>query len=118
MTPRPATFAIPGDIDRKTGGYIYEKSLLAALRDQGRRVAHLELPGSFPDAPPGDMAAAVAALNAVPAGEALILDGLVCGSIDTAGLARVAAPLVAMIHHPLGLETGLPPARAAELLRR
>lgn len=118
MTPRPATFAIPGDIDRKTGGYIYEKSLLHALRDQGRRVAHLELPGSFPDAPPGDMAAAVAALNAVPAGEALILDGLVCGSIDTAGLARVAAPLVAMIHHPLGLETGLPPARAAELLRR
>lgn len=115
---RPATFAIPGDIDQKTGGYIYEKSLLHALRDQGRRVAHLQLPGTFPDAPPADMAASIAALAALPEDEPLILDGLVYGSIDTAGLATVRSPLVAMIHHPLGLETGLPPARATELLRR
>jgi glycosyltransferase involved in cell wall biosynthesis len=115
---RAATFAIPGDINQKTGGYIYEKSLLHALRDQGRRVAHLQLPGSFPDAPPPDMAESVASLAALPADEPLILDGLVYGAIETAGLATVRSPLVAMIHHPLGLETGLPPARAAELLQR
>lgn len=115
---RPATFAIPGDIDQKTGGYIYEKSLLHALRDQGRRVAHLQLPGTFPDAPPADMAAGIAALAALPPDEPLILDGLVYGSIDTDGLATVRSPLVAMIHHPLGLETGLSPARASELLHR
>lgn len=118
MTPGPAAFAIPGDIDQKTGGYIYEKSLLLALRAAGRRVEHVELPGSFPEAPPADMARAVAILAALPADQPLILDGLVYGSVDTAGLARVAAPLVAMIHHPLGMETGLAPARAAELLRR
>lgn len=118
MPPRPAAFAIPGDINRKTGGYIYEKSLLQALRAQGRAVEHIVLPGSFPDAPPADMAAAVARLAAVPADVPLILDGLVYGAIDTAGLAQVTAPLVAMIHHPLGLETGLPPERARELLRR
>lgn len=118
MPPRPAAFAIPGDIDRKTGGFIYEKSLLHALRAQGRAVAHVVLPGSFPDAPPADMAAAVAQLAALPPDAPVILDGLVCGSIDTAGLATVRAPLVAMIHHPLGLETGLPPARATELLHR
>jgi glycosyltransferase involved in cell wall biosynthesis len=115
---RPAAFAIPGDIDQKTGGYIYEKSLLMALRETGRDVAHVELPGSFPDAPPADMARAVAQLSALPPDQPVILDGLVYGSIDTAGLATVAAPLVAMIHHPLGMETGLPPVRAAELLRR
>lgn len=115
---RAATFAIPGDIDQKTGGYIYEKSLLHALRDQGRRVAHLQLPGTFPDAPPADMAASIEALAALPAGEPLILDGLIYGSIETEGLATVRSPLVAMIHHPLGLETGLSPAWAAELLRR
>jgi hypothetical protein len=115
---RPAVFAIPGDIDQKTGGYIYEKTLLHTLRDQGRRVDHLQLPGSFPLPPPADMAAAVAQLAAVPADTPVILDGLVCGGIDTAGLATVRAPLVAMIHHPVGLETGLPPATAAMLLAR
>ncbi|MFN4157799.1 MAG: glycosyltransferase family 4 protein [Gemmobacter sp.] len=113
-----AAFAIPGDIDQKTGGYIYEKSLMAALRAQGRTVAHIELPASFPDPSPADMAATVARLAALPPDQPLILDGLVYGAIDTAGLATVAAPLVAMIHHPLGLETGLAPARARELLHR
>ena len=46
--PRDAAFAIPGDIDQKTGGYIYEKSLLLALRAAGRRVEHIELPAGFP----------------------------------------------------------------------
>jgi hypothetical protein len=118
MPPRPAAFAIPGDINRKTGGYIYEKSLLEALRAQGRAVEHVVLPGSFPDAPPADMAATVTRLAGLPADVPLILDGLVYGAIDTAGLAQVSAPLVAMIHHPLGLETGLPPERARDLLRR
>ena len=114
----PASFAIPGDIDQKTGGYIYEKSLLHALRAAGRQVTHVELPGSFPDPTPADMARTITQLSALPADQPVILDGLVCGSIDTAGLACVKAPLVAMIHHPLGMETGLPPARRSELLRR
>jgi glycosyltransferase involved in cell wall biosynthesis len=59
--------------------------------------------------------AAVAALAAVAPDRPLILDGLVFGAIDTAGLARVAAPLVAMIHHPLAMETGLSPARRQHL---
>lgn len=115
---KSAVFAIPGDIDQKTGGYIYEKTLLHTLRAQGRRVDHLQLPGSFPLAPPADMATAVAQLAAVPTDTPIILDGLVYGGIATAGLATVKAPLVAMIHHPVGLETGLPPETAAMLLAR
>lgn len=116
--PKAAAFAIPGDMHQKTGGYIYEKSLLYALRDAGRAVTHVELPGSFPDPSSAEMAASVATLAALPPDQPLILDGLVYGAIDTAGLATVASPLVAMIHHPLGLETGLPPARARALLQR
>ncbi len=115
---RNASFAIPGDIDQKTGGYIYEKSLLHALRAQGRKVAHVQLPGSFPLSPPDDMSETVKTLAALPPDEPLILDGLVYGGIDTAGLATVAAPLVAMIHHPVGLETGLPEAVARMLVQR
>lgn len=118
MPPHSAVFAIPGDMHQKTGGYIYEKSLLQALRDAGRDVDHIQLPGTFPDPAPPEMAATVATLAALPADRPLILDGLVYGAIDTAGLATVKAPVVAMIHHPLGLETGLPPARARALLAR
>lgn len=116
--PRSAAFAIPGDIDQKTGGYIYEKSLLLALRAAGRRVDHIELPAGFPLATPGDAAATRRQLAAVPPDVPLILDGLVYGGIETAALAQVRAPLVAMIHHPVGLETGLDPNVARMLVAR
>ena len=115
--PRPAAFAIPGDITSLTGGYIYERRLLMGLRDQGRDVWHVELPAAFPDPSPDEMAEALARLQALPADRVLILDGLVFGAIDTAGLARVRAPMLAMIHHPLAFETGLDPARRDHLFR-
>lgn len=117
-SPAPAAFAIPGDIERKTGGFIYERNLLAALRDAGRDVLHVALPAGFPDPTARDTAEARAALTALPASMPVIIDGLVYGAIDTAVLADMAAPIVAMIHHPLGLETGLSPARSRGLLRR
>jgi glycosyltransferase involved in cell wall biosynthesis len=114
---RAASFAIPGDITTLTGGYIYERRLLEGLRAQGRAVAHIELGASFPDPTPRDMADAIERLAALPPDEALILDGLVSGAIDTAGLARVRGPVVGMVHHPLALETGLNAARRAHLFR-
>ncbi len=114
---KAAAFAIPGDITTLTGGYIYERRLLEGLRAQGRDVEHLELAGSFPDPAPEDMADAIARLAALPPERALILDGLVSGAIDTEGLARVRAPVVGMVHHPLALESGLDEARRAHLFR-
>lgn len=113
-----AVFAIPGDIETRTGGFIYERALLMALREAGHDVAHLQLPAGFPDPTAAEMAEAVAALAALPADAPLILDGLVYGAIETEGLAQVRAPIVAMIHHPLALETGLSPERAELLHRR
>ena len=102
-----AAFAIPGDYTTLTGGYIYERRLLEGLRNLGRDVQHLRLGPSFPTPSAHDMADAVEQLVALEADRPLILDGLVFGSIDTAGLARMTAPIVAMIHHPLALESGL-----------
>lgn len=114
---RPVAFAIPGDIETVTGGYIYERRLLLGLRDQGRDVWHLQLPASFPDPSPQDMATAICQLKDVPQNRILILDGLVFGAIETTGLAQVKAPVLAMIHHPLALETGLTPRRRDKLYR-
>lgn len=117
MTMRPAAFAIPGDINTLTGGYIYERRLLEGLRDQGRDMRHIQLAASFPTPGEADMADAIAQLESIEPDRALILDGLVFGSLDTAGLARVRAPVVAMIHHPLALESGLDAARRDHLYR-
>ncbi|MGV3652551.1 MAG: glycosyltransferase family 4 protein [Devosia sp.] len=118
MTLRPAAFAIPGDINRRTGGYIYERRLLEGLRAEGRRIDHIVLPASFPEPSQDEMAASIAAMAALPAECPLIVDGLVFGSADPAGYRTIGAPTIAMLHHPLGLETGLAPDWAAELLRR
>lgn len=113
--PQKAAFAIPGDIETLTGGYIYEHRLLTGLRAQGRDVQHVQLPDGFPEVGARRMRQAVARLQRVEPERALILDGLVFGSIETAGLASLRAPVVAMIHHPLAMESGLDPARRDHL---
>ncbi|MEE4187872.1 MAG: glycosyltransferase family 4 protein, partial [Roseobacter sp.] len=112
-----AVFAIPGDKDRRTGGFIYEARVLRELNEMGCKTAHLQLPDSFPDPSQADMTATLRMLRAVPENQPIILDGLVFGAIDPEGLAQVRAPVIAMVHHPLGFETGLPEPRAAFLLQ-
>lgn len=117
MTHRAAAFAIPGDINTLTGGYIYERLLLENLRALGHDVAHIVLGDTFPHPSAADMEHAIEALTALDPNRALILDGLVYGSIATDGLARVESPIVAMIHHPLAKETGLNASDQEHLLR-
>ncbi|SEW32314.1 hypothetical protein SAMN04488515_2304 [Cognatiyoonia koreensis] len=110
-----AVFAIPGDKDRRTGGFIYEATVLRILNEIGCTTRHLELPDSFPEPTKADISTTIDFLRAVPVDQPIILDGLVFGAIDPEGLATVSAPVIAMIHHPLGLETGLSQERAAYL---
>jgi len=117
MSLRRAAFAIPGDINTPTGGYIYERKLLEGLRAQGRDVVHLELGASFPDPNRADMADAVVQLNALEPDRVVILDGFVSATMDTDALARLHVPCVAMVHHPLALETGLSAAQRDRLYR-
>ena len=113
----PASFVIPGDLETLTGGFIYERRLLEALRAAGRRVRHVALPEGFPDPGPREVAASARALAALPPEEPVILDGFVSGALETAALAHLRAPFVAMVHHPLALEAGLSAERAAWLYR-
>lgn len=113
-----AVFAIPGDKDQRTGGYIYDATVLRLLNEGGCQTAHLQLPASFPDPSDADIAAALAALRAVPDTQPIIVDGLALGAMDPECVARVPAPLIALVHHPLGLETGLEPGQALALIRK
>ncbi|MEM8690460.1 MAG: glycosyltransferase family 4 protein [Pseudomonadota bacterium] len=107
-----AVFAIPGDHRQRTGGYIYEASVLSALNEIGCQTELLPLPASFPDPIQADMAYTIAALAAVSDQHTIILDGFLVGSLDPRRLDEVRAPMIGIVHHPLGHETGLAPERA------
>lgn len=112
-----AVFAIPGDVDQRTGGYIYNAAVLRLLNENGCAIKHLRLPDSFPAPSPRDMTAAFEALSTVPEAQPVIVDGLALGAMDPVRVARLSAPIIALVHHPLGLETGLSRERAVELIR-
>ena len=106
-----ATFAIPGDIELPTGGYIYDRRVLALLPQAGVVVRHLQLRGSFPDPSTADLDEAGRLLAGVAPGDVVMVDGLAYGAMPAAVIARVRAPIVALVHHPLCLEAGLAKAR-------
>jgi glycosyltransferase involved in cell wall biosynthesis len=111
-----ACFAIPGDIDTPTGGYVYDRQVMAALPACGVEVRHLALPDGFPFPSAAALDEAGRLLAAVPAGEALVIDGLALGALPAALLEAVSAPIIALHHHPLGLETGLTDERRKAML--
>lgn len=115
MTFQAFAFAIPGDINTQSGGYSYDRELLAGLRAQGRRVDHIALGGSYPDPTSEDAIDAARLLAGVPGDCPIIIDGLALGAMDTGALSAMAAPVVALIHHPLAYE-GNPDAERREYL--
>lgn len=110
-------FAIPGDIDAPTGGYGYDRRLLREWREAGIEARHLALPGSFPFPVAEDLTATEQLLAATAPDDILLVDGLAYGAFPEALAARFADRLVALVHHPLALETGHSP-EVAEALRR
>lgn len=107
-------FVIPGDINLPTGGYAYDRRVMALLPSHGLDVRHVTLPGTFPAPSQSDLAATEATLAALPTDTVLLFDGLAYGAIPAAVLGRIRQPIVALCHHPLAYETGTPPVRAAE----
>jgi glycosyltransferase involved in cell wall biosynthesis len=116
LSERRAVFAIPGDLDAATGGYAYDRRMLAELGAAGWAVRHLPLGEGFPAPDPATLARACALLGEQPPGVPLLVDGLALGAMP--GIGRVLGEgrtLVALVHHPLALEGGMPAARAAAL---
>lgn len=111
-------FLVPGALDRPTGGSRYDQAIIGALKAAGQSVNLVELTGTFPG-PDATAAQAVSdALTRIPAGSLVVVDGLVLG-----GLPESFAPhasrlhFIALVHHPLCLENGLPPQQADTLQR-
>jgi glycosyltransferase involved in cell wall biosynthesis len=110
-----AAFAIPGDINLQTGGYTYDRRVIALLPRFGVDVRHVALPSGFPAPTEDDLAETARLLGAIPGESIILADGLAYGAIPGEVIRRWRSPIVALVHHPLCLEAGLSKERQDEL---
>lgn len=107
-------FLVPGRLDARTGGSIYNERMVAALRARGWTIDVHELDGSFP-APSGEALERVSrVLASLQDGALVVVDGLAFGAMPDA-VVREHARLrfVALVHMPLAWESGLDASTAA-----
>ena len=109
-------FAVPGDLANPTGGYAYDRRIIEGLAALGWRTAVVDLGDGCPFPTNAARAAARTRLAALPIGPPIVIDGLAFGALPEAAAALGAThSLVALVHHPLALETGLSAAASASL---
>jgi glycosyltransferase involved in cell wall biosynthesis len=113
---KAVAFAVPGDLNTPTGGYTYDRRIVGELETLGWQVEVLDIGDSFPRPTSELRAIAGAQLMGLPMGQPIVIDGLAYGAMpEEAKSLRERYPLVALVHHPLALETGLDDAEAAAL---
>ena len=114
-----STSSFPATSETPTGGYIYDREIIAGLTERGLQASPCtrSTRASRADAR-GAARGARARSQAWPTGRVVVIDGLALPGLDRllADEARRLA-FVALVHHPLALETGLEPAEARALRR-
>ena len=109
---------LPGAIDdpaAPSGGNSYDRRVLTGLA-RTRDVHEIAVAATWPHPAPAAVRVLTRALADIPDGATVLLDGLVACAVPEV-LEPVAARLrlVVLVHLPLGDETGLSPASAADL---
>ncbi len=108
MSGRSLEFLIPGDLQAPTGGYGYDRRIIAGLQQLGWRVSARALAESFPFPTAAALEQADGVLSQVPDGGLVLVDGLALGAMpEVAARHASRVRLVALVHHPLAAETGL-----------
>jgi glycosyltransferase involved in cell wall biosynthesis len=107
---------VPAPFDVVSGGYAYDRRIVAGLRDTGHAVAVVELPGRHPLADDAARNAARVAWDNLPGATRPIIDGLALPAFTGMEDALPGRDAVGVIHHPTALETGLSEADRSGLL--
>ena len=99
---------VPGRLTTRTGGYEYDRRIVAGLRQRGWQVDVQELDEGFPHPTAAALTHAAAVLEAIPDATTVLVDGLAFGAMP-AEVQREATRLrlVALVHLPLALAFGL-----------
>jgi glycosyltransferase involved in cell wall biosynthesis len=111
---KDVTIAVPGDPGTATGGFGYDRRMIGELVALGWNVRLLNLGDGFPEPTAQIRKSAAARLTVLPRRTPVVVDGLAFGAMpETARMLSRSHCLVALVHHPLALETGLAPDIAA-----
>lgn len=103
------TFAYPGDLQTATGGYIYDRQVIERLQTLlGWEVTTAPLDERFPNVDQQICDWTAHQLAKTPDQHMLVIDGLALGAMgSSAQIISVRRPFIALVHHPLALESGL-----------
>jgi glycosyltransferase involved in cell wall biosynthesis len=113
---RSAAFLHPGRIDTLTGGSIYDRRMIAGLRDRGWSVDVIELHPGFPFPTPAALVDARLALADLPDDTVVLVDGLAFGAMpQVVGGEACRLRLIPIVHLPLACDIGLDPDTASRL---
>ncbi len=98
---------VPAPFDLVSGGYGYDRRIVAELRASGHAVDVVELTGAFPMADDFARDAACAAWDRLSADTKPVIDGLALPAFRGLEDAISSRGTMGLIHHPVSLETGL-----------
>ena len=119
MRPFRLHLVVPGPLDQQTGGYIYDARMAAGLRRRGWQVEVHNLRGRFPDADAAAEASLHEVLTGLDDGSRVLIDGLALSGLPGPIVAhRGRLRILALVHHPVSDETGLPAEVRARLAVR
>ena len=108
MIPTTLHFVIKGELDQKTGGYIYDARIIREMRLLGWHINVYSTANSKPGEEGGVEEDLGSILSGIEDNEIVILDGLVMGRHPLV-LSQHAHRLrmISLLHHPLSKESGL-----------
>jgi glycosyltransferase involved in cell wall biosynthesis len=116
LTDPELHLVVPGPLDQRTGGYIYDRRIVEGLRAVGRPVRVHPLPGCFPGPEAEAEQALEATVSDLPDGSLVVIDGLALGGLPGPAVRHAdRLALLGLVHHPVSEETGLSVQRANEL---
>ena len=105
-------FVYPGDLNSPTGGYAYDRRIIAGLKCLGWEIQLIGLGEGYPFPSPAQAEQAKVQLQGLTPGVPMVIDGLALGALpEVAACVAKHHPLIALIHHPLAFEFGLSEAQ-------
>lgn len=110
-----AALIVPAPFDTVSGGYGYDRRVIAGLREAGHAMRVIELAGRHPLTDDLARDAACAAWDSIGDREHPIIDGLALPAFAGLEDALSARSAIGLIHHPTSLETGFSADERASL---
>ena len=97
-------FIYPGNINAKTGGYIYEKNILEYAKIRDINIRSIALSDNYPFPTNNDIKYFLKILDKIDPDSKIIIDGLALEGMYSIFKKILTYNVIALIHHPLYLE--------------